>query len=45
MIPCPHGRHRLRIRRSENLGNDRGGNAAVTIVDGPSPIVNINPSN
>ena len=26
-------------------GNDRGENAAVTIVNGPSPIMNISPSN
>jgi hypothetical protein len=44
-IRCPHDNYRLRIHRSENLGTDRGADAAVTIADGPSPIVKISPSN
>ena len=32
------------LERSDSLGNDRGANAAVTIVDALSPIVKINPS-
>ena len=31
--------------RSENTGNDCGADAAVTIADGPSPIVKLSPSN
>ena len=38
-------RRRSKIRRSDSLGNDRGADAAVTIADGPSPIVKISPSN
>jgi hypothetical protein len=33
------------IRRSEIPGKDRSADAAVTIADGPSPIMKISPSN
>jgi len=33
------------IRRSDSLGSDRGAGAAVTLANGPSPIVKIRPSN
>jgi hypothetical protein len=44
-VPCPQHPRRLRIHRSETTGNDRGADAAITIADGPSPIVKISPSN
>ena len=44
-VRCHRHSCRSRIHRSEILENDRGADAAVTIADGPSPIVNISPSN
>lgn len=44
-IAVPHQPYRSKIRRSETCGNDRGENAAVTLADGPSPIVITSPSN
>jgi hypothetical protein len=44
-IAVPHQTYRSKIRRSEAGGNDRGESAAVTIADGPSPIVITGPSN
>lgn len=41
----PYRRRRSTIRRSDSLGDDRGVGAAVTLIDGPSPIVKISPSN
>jgi hypothetical protein len=40
-----HQPYRSKIHRSDAHGNDRGADAAVTIADGPSPIVKISPSN
>jgi hypothetical protein len=39
--PMPSPPKSSKIHRSESLANDHGADAAVTIADGPSPIVKI----